>query len=344
MAWNMRYLETVNYRFDTRPLQQTLMNYEDDASNAEEKYEQARVAWYYFAGGLTQKEIATRLNITRLRVNRIIGQVREEGLVKIEVNLPLVDCMELADQLSQRYKLQGAIVVPDLENPIEQKRVIGEAAGTMVGQLIAGRNLGIGVGSGRTLGFALRRLAARPSAESWVVGLTGGVTRGSGSNTFEVATSFARALGVECHYPTAPIYCAGPESREAILLNEEITDVLARTEIADAAFVSCGNLAEDTSLTRIRVVKDNLDDVISAGAVGEFLGCFLDAYGHPIKHFLNDSIIALPPEKLRLKPISVLMSGGFEKIPIIRSVLRGQYVKRLITNEGVARVLLDGPD
>ncbi|KYB45912.1 hypothetical protein AB664_30475 [Brucella anthropi] len=98
---------------------------------------------------------------------------------------------------------------------------------------------------------------------------------------------------MECHYLTAPIYCANRESRDAILLSDELTDVLARTEIADIGLVSCGALTSETSLTHIRVVKDNLDAVLKLGAVGEFLGYFLDAQGRPIDHFLNDSIIAL---------------------------------------------------
>ncbi|MGW6778295.1 sugar-binding transcriptional regulator [Brucella pseudogrignonensis] len=311
--------------------------------SVDEEQERARVAWLYFIGGQTQQEIAQRLNITRLKVNKIIGQVRESGQIQVKVSLPLVDCIELAEKVAARYGLADAVVVPDLDDYLEQKRVIGEAAGTMASELIAGRDMGVGIASGRTLSFAVRNLRSRPKPESWVVSLTGGVTSGSSTNTFEVATDFARALGVECHYLTAPIYCANRESRDAILLSDELTDVLARTEIADIGLVSCGALTSETSLTHIRVVKDNLDAVLKLGAVGEFLGYFLDAQGRPIDHFLNDSIIALPPDKLKLKPASVLVSGGVNKIPVIRAILRGGYVNRLVTNEGVARALLQGP-
>ncbi|SNT76506.1 sugar-binding transcriptional regulator [Paracoccus seriniphilus] len=305
--------------------------------------ERARVAWFYFVGGLTQQQIASRMNLTRLKVNRIIGQAREDGAVQIEVALPLSDCVDLAQRVAERYGLAEALVVPDLPDFLEQKRVIGEAAGNMVSELIAGRDLGIGVATGRTLSFAVRKLNGRPHADSWVVGLTGGVTRSSGTNTFEVATSFARQLDVECHYLTAPLYCASPEGRETLLLIDELTDVLARTEIADLGITSCGALAEDTTLTQIRVVKDHLEDIVKRGAVGEFLGCFLDARGRPIDHFLNDSLMALSPDKLKLKPISVLVSGGTEKTQIIRAILRAGYVNRLVTNEAVARALLAGP-
>lgn len=315
----------------------------EPTSPFDDDLERARIAWLYFMGGQTQQEIARRMNVTRLKVNKIIGQVRLSGNVQINVNLPLTDCIELGEMVSERYGLIETVVVPDLDDFMNQKRVIGEAAGAMASNLIEGRDMGVGVGSGRTLSFVVRSVQAKLKYDSWVVGLTGGVTRGSSSNSFGVATTLADTLSVECHYLTAPIYCANPESRNALLLNDELTDVLARTEIADVGIVSCGHLTPETSLTQIRVVKDNYDTVQKLGAVGEFMGCFLDAFGKPINHFLNDSVIALPPDKMRLKPISILVSGGLVKIPIIRAILRAGYVNRLVTNEGVARALMQGP-
>ncbi|MDO5642538.1 MAG: sugar-binding domain-containing protein [Paracoccus sp. (in: a-proteobacteria)] len=314
-----------------------------DADEIWDELERTRVAWFYFVGGLTQQEIASRMDMTRLRVNKIIGHVRDQGAVKVDLGLPLRDCIALAEDLARRYALQDVTVVPDLPDFLEQKRVIGEAAGMMADALIGGRDLGIGVGSGRTLGFAARRLSKHPHPDSWVVGLTGGVTRSSGTNSFEVATGVARRLGVECHYLTAPLFCASPEGREMLLLLDELTDVMARTEIADIGITSCGALSENNTLTQIRVVKDQLDEIQKLGAVGEFLGCFLDARGQPIDHFLNESLIALPPEKLKLKPVSILASGGIDKVAVIRAILRAGYVNRLTTNEAVARALMAGP-
>ena len=54
-----------------------------------------RVAWLYFMEGLTQADIATKLGITRLRANRLLGEARESGLVNIQVNARLSDCVAL---------------------------------------------------------------------------------------------------------------------------------------------------------------------------------------------------------------------------------------------------------
>lgn len=305
--------------------------------------EVARVAWLYFIGGLTQKQIAVELGTTRLRVNKIIGQVRNAGLVNIEIRTPLADCVELEERLKVKYGLKGAVVVPSLGDPIDQQRTIGEAAGELLNSVIAGREIGVGIGWGRTLSFATRRLEMRPNPNSWVVGLMGGVTRASLTNTFEVAMSVARALGLECHYLTAPIYCSSPESLEAILHNDEIADVLARTEIADVVLIACGDLHERSPIPSLRVVKDNLDDLERLGAVGETLGYFLRADGEPVDHPLNRSVMAISLEALRQKPLSVLASGSLYKAPIIRATLQGRYATHLVTDEAVARVLLADP-
>ncbi len=41
--------------------------------------------------------------------------------------------------------------------------------------------------------------------------------------------------------------------------------------------------------------------------------------------------------------MSVLVSGGIDKIQIIRAILRAGYVNRLVTDKGVGRALLAEP-
>jgi DNA-binding transcriptional regulator LsrR (DeoR family) len=58
------------------------------------------------------------------------------------------------------------------------------------------------------------------------------------------------------------------------------------------------------------------------GAVGDMLGTFLDDDGTPLPHTLNRRVMALTPEALRVVPISVLASGGMNKAPVVRAILR----------------------
>lgn len=299
---------------------------------------QARVAWYYYVGGMTQQEIADRLGLTRLRVNRIVGQARSEGYVRIEVRLPLASCVALEERLKARYGLDDVTVVPSVPDPAVQQQMIGEAAGAMLDPLLR-PDIGLGVGWGRTLHAAVRSLTPRRLAGSWVTALMGGLTRGSGANTFEVATEFARTLGADCYYVPAPIYVPSAESRSTLLTHYGLADVMRRAREGDVALVAAGDLSQRSLLAATSLVVENLGALRAAGAIGDLLGTFLDEYGRIIDHPLNERVMALPLDGLKAYPTSVLASGGEHKLPVIRAVLNARYVRRLVTDETVAEIL-----
>ena len=45
----------------------------------------SRIAWMYYNDEMTQKEIADRLGLSRIKVLRLLKQAREEGIVEIKI-------------------------------------------------------------------------------------------------------------------------------------------------------------------------------------------------------------------------------------------------------------------
>jgi DNA-binding transcriptional regulator LsrR (DeoR family) len=300
---------------------------------------QARACWYYYIGAMTQQEIADRLGFTRLKVNKILGQARQDGLVSIEIKLPLANCVALEEKLRARFALDEVSVVPTMPDPDTLQQVIGEAAGAMLAPLLE-EGAGLGVGWGRTLRAAARALRQRRFARSWVTSLMGGMTRGAGTNTFEVATEFARLIGAECYYVAAPIYCPSVESRSTLLTHYGLAEVMRRAREGQIALVSCGDLTTRSLLASTHIVSEALEGLRQAGAVGDLLGTFLDEYGRPVDHPLNARVMALSPQELKAYPISILASGGLPKARVMRGILNARYVKRLVTDELTAEALL----
>lgn len=302
----------------------------------------ARVIWYYFVGGMTQQEIADRLDMTRLRVNKILGHARIDGSVEIKVHTPLAECVELEERLKQRYGLMDATVVPTVPAEEDLQRVIGESAALMLDELLADGQY-VGIGWGRTLSQGLKRLPPRRHARSWVVSLMGGLIRGSGTNTFEVATQLAQIIGAQCYYLPAPIYCPDEGSRAAMLAHFGLSEVLLQARRVDVALLACGDLSDRPNLASIESVRLHRDELIAAGAVGEIMGTFLDADGGPVDHPLNRRVIALAPEELRPVKTSILASGGEHKAGILHACLKAGYCNRLVTDENAARSMLEKP-
>lgn len=73
-------------------------------------------------------------------------------------------------------------------------------------------------------------------------------------------------------------------------------------------------------------------ELVTAGAVGDLLGTFLDHDGRPVDHPFNTCSVGLPA--------AVLASGGAEKVPMVRAALVGGYVNHLITDDGTAEALV----
>ncbi len=300
---------------------------------------QARAAWYYYIGGMTQQEIGDRLGLTRLRVNRLVGQARTDGTVRIDVRLPLASCVALEERLKTRLGLDDVAIVPTVPDPDAQQQAIGEAAGRLLDPLLKD-GIGLAVGWGRTLRAAAHRLTPRRFQASWVTALMGGLTRGSGINTFEVATEFARMLSAECYYVAAPIYCPSTESRSTLLTHYGLAEVMRRAREGQIALVACGDLTPRSLLASTHIVSECIPDLRRAGAVGDLLGTFLDADGRPVAHPLNGRVMAVSPAELKAYPISILASGGSEKLPVVRAIVRAGYVRRLVTDEATGEGLL----
>ena len=304
----------------------------------------ARIAWYYYVAGLTQQEISERLGIARARVNKIAGQLREDGSVVVDIRLPLAGCVELEERLRRLFHLKCVSVVPAVDDDVQQRRMIGDAAGIMIDDMIADGQC-IAAGWGRTLSASIKRLRPRQLRDSAVVPLMGGLMRASETNAFDVSTELAKTLGAECYFVTAPVYCPNAESREILLTHSGVNAVMAKARQADIALVSCGDLTPGTkmtSLSSIGSVRDRLPELKKMGAVGEILGTFLDASGRPLDHFLNRCVIALPPHDLAQIPHSILISGGVHKAGIIEAILTAGYVNFLVTHVAIAKKLVAG--
>ena len=303
---------------------------------------QVRTAWLYFMEGLTQAEIADRLKMTRLRVNRLIADARGSGLVSITINSRLESCVRLEQQLVETFGLKEAIVVPTPTDPEQVTAQIGKAAGEFVSRLVDEHPAGVfGVGWGGTLRETIRHVRTGQYRGLTVTSMMGGLTYGLELNTFEIAGRFASLWQAECHYLAAPIYAGAPRSRDIILAQDVFETAFARIRATHVAILSAGDLSARSLLVRRGLPADvGAEELQAHGAVGDLLGQFIDRRGRPIDHPINRRVIALPLDELQRIPTVILASGGAHKAPVIAAALRGRLASVLITDEGAAAAAL----
>jgi len=301
-----------------------------------------RVAWLYFMDGLTQGDIAGRLGITRLRVNRLLGEARSSGLVTIRVNARLADCVQLERELIAATGLRDAVIVPTPDDPEQIPVALGRATAEYLARHLGAPGLrGFGVGWGTTLRETIRHLPRADLPELGVNSMMGGLTHGLELNTFEIASEFARRINAQCQYLAAPIYASSPRSRDTILAQDVFREAFRRIATNDVALVSVGDLSERSLLIRYGLPADvTAGSLRDAGAVGDIMGTFLDANGVPVRHKLNDRVIAAPIDTLRRIATAIVASGGLNKAAVLAAVLRARLCSTLVTDEAAARAAL----
>lgn len=308
----------------------------------EDPQTQVRAAWLYYMEGLTQADIADRLKMTRLRVNRLLVEARSSGLVNITINSRLESCVRLEQALLEEFGLKDAIVVPTPGDPEQISAQIGKAAGELISRIIDEHSSGIfGVGWGGTLRETIRHVRAGQYRGLTVTSMMGGLTYGIELNTFEIASRFARLWQAECHYLAAPIYAGTPQSRDTILAQDVFEAAFSRIRATDVAILSAGDLSERSLLVRYGLPREvGTKELAEHGAVGDLLGQFIDHQGEAIEHPINRRAIALPLDGLRRIPTVILASGGRNKAAVIAAALRGRLASVLITDEDAAAATL----
>ena len=87
-----------------------------------------KVARMYHERELTQPEIAAQLDLSQATVSRLLKRARQEGIVRISVNVPVGAYPELEEALQKKFGLKAAVVVESIDDDDRIMRDIGTAA------------------------------------------------------------------------------------------------------------------------------------------------------------------------------------------------------------------------
>jgi DNA-binding transcriptional regulator LsrR (DeoR family) len=304
-----------------------------------EEQRRTRIAWLYYVEGKTQAEIGAMLGLNRVKVNRELAVCRETGMVQIRINGQFTECVALERELQRRHGLRGAIVVPTPERPEDLCMVLGIAAGHYVSDRLR-PGMTVGVGWGRTLRWSVRSMRCQPVAGLTVTSMMGGIGRASELNTYETASRLAERHGATCYYLAAPTFADTPELRDLLRGHAGLQAVCQRGLHADLALMSVGGLDPASTVVRLGLItEEERRSLEEAGAAGDLLGHFLDQEGRILGHPLNGRVVGPSPAELGAVGLRLVVSGGPEKVAVLRGALRAGYVDVLITDERTARGL-----
>jgi deoxyribonucleoside regulator len=321
-----------------------------------------RTVYLHYELDLPQSDIARKLSLTPSRVSRLLKRARQERWIRVSYHLP--DLPKLAMDLAARYKLKDAVVIPAAagSSEAELKNDLGRAAARYFEKYVV-TGLKVGISCGYSLfAFAenlreglFEELTLYPLAAestSAYVDVTPNTLVGFMAAKYRTNKVTAWALNPsimdDSNCPNLPAW--------RVELGNENRKVLERAGDVDISLVSIGTVIGSAearipgfwALARFAGISE--EDLIAEGAVGETNYQLFNADGEPIRSKnkklmkLTELISAVSLDRLsylsKHKRV-IAVAGGMSKLAAIKAALKGRFFNTLVTDDEVARALLD---
>ena len=322
-----------------------------------------RAAWLYYVAGNTQEHTADLLGISRVKVNRLLAEARDAGIVKISIEHRFARMAELEETIRNRHKLSFCRTTPPLvsysasrrksmpsheklenEGPIARRAVGIVAADLLRERLQADESSVIGVGFGRTIAEVPNYLCRMSKPKAKFVSAMGSLTRSSAANPFEVVCHFAERTGGEGHLLPVPFIADSISDKQIFMSQRVFKQTLALAEQASFYLVTLGQCDEYSLLFRHRLLSGiELQDLKRSGAVCDCMGKFFDADGQIVSSDLNQRTLAVDLEHLYDREL-ILLCAGRQKLRALKGLLKAGFVKGLIIDGDTALHLKEDYD
>ncbi len=264
-----------------------------------------RIARYYYNDGMTQSEIGEKLNMSRIKVSRLLESGRRSGIIQVRINSRYRGCTALERQIKARYGLLEAYVVPQLPDQDASDR-LGQAAAQFLMQRLQPNDL-LAVGWGSTVSNAIQRLGHLANERNIsLVSLTGGVS------TYVDGMRTAN-WGSGVHLVPAPLVVRDTDVASKLSSEPAVTNLLDMALNATYQLVGIGELSANSTVVRAGYVSpDEVEPLRRKGAVGDILCQFYNEHGETLDLTLHERVIGVKLAALS-KAEKVVAAAGARK-------------------------------
>ena len=292
----------------------------------------------HFIEGRKQSEIATALNLSTAKVNRMIKQGRELGMVNISVTSPFQRLVALEQELSSRWQLETVLVTPTVSNSLETTlQQVGTAAANLLVENISDGDV-IAITGGKGVSSLVENLSVERKFDVTVVPLTGCVQGKHYTDVNHVATQLAERLGGKAMLIHAPLFAEDEKEKEMLFSLRQIREVFKLAKSATIALTGVGSILTPSSsyFDLHPISAEDRKTLIARGAVGEFVAHLINENGELCDVDLNRRLLALAPDDVARIPKTIGIAAGEEKVKPVRAILNGKYLSSLVLDETTA--------
>jgi len=301
----------------------------------------AKIARLYYLEGLTQQNIANKLNISRTKVSRYLTRAKKEKIVEIQINHPAEDFSSMEYQIEKKYRISECIIVDDLENDGAIIRSMGDRLNNLLERILDNGSY-IGIGWGHSLMELSKYINILDKSDIKVVPMIGGLGKtGTGVHTNSVAKSIADRVGGISYMIHSPAVMDSGEVREIIEKDSNVKEIMDMSKKIDTAFIGISDLGPDSTLIKTgSFTAEDFEYLKGLGAVGDVNLIFVDNKGKHVPNRIDERIVRIPLKRLKQIKNVIGVAFGKRKMEILLAALRGQIINILFTDKETAKDII----
>lgn len=303
----------------------------------------AKILTLRYMENCSQSDIAKLMGLSTAKVNRVIKQAHDDGLVEITLKLPQERSYSLEQSLQHIFALKTAVIQPSLsQDEVIVTQQVAQAAGELLIETIKPNSV-VCISGGKTMSMIVEQLKPMNFPNVCVVPATGGVQGRHFTDVNYLASKLAEKLGGKSAQLHAPLFVDTDEQREMLMEMRSVREVLDMARNADIALVGIGSVASKTdSYYDLRTLSGKqFEEHISHKCQGEVLAHLYDLDGKACAEQVNSKLIGLNLEELGNIEHSFGVAATKSKVKAIHAALKGGLINGLVSDEETIASVLE---
>ncbi|WCP68269.1 sugar-binding transcriptional regulator [Vibrio tubiashii] len=303
----------------------------------------AKILTLRYMENCSQSDIAKQLGLSTAKVNRVIKQAHDDGLVEITLNLPQERTYTLEQRLLNMFSLKTAVIQPSLsQDEAVVTQQVAQSAGELLIETVKPNSV-ICISGGKTMSMIVEQIKPMNFPDVKVVPATGGVQGHHFTDVNYLASRLAEKLGGSSTQLHAPLFVDTDEQREMLMEMRSVREVLDIARNADIALVGIGSVASETdSYYDLRSLSgQQFESQISHQCQGEVLAHLYDERGAECAEQINSKLVGLNLTELGNIEHSFGVAATQSKVSAMLAALRGGLINGLVSDEDTIASVLE---
>ena len=300
-----------------------------------------KIAFWYYSCGMTQDEIASRLCLTRQKVNSIIGSLKEDGIVSISISGEFDNDISTERIIEDTFGLQRVIIAPSYEDPKLAFLKVANVAAEYLEQSVSNGDT-VGVSWGRTLKATISEMRFQNKPNCCVVQLLGAQSMDNlGTKSDDIVRSLSEKLNCGSYLLYAPVVVSKKEIKDLLINEVPIKKSFEAMRNCDVGIFGIGEIKSNAPMHKMGYLTDtDIKELNEAGFIAD-IGLNPIRYDGSFDNcFLGERLLNADTECIKSIKNTVGIASGAEKAEAVIAVLRSGLLKTLIIDSLLGNKIL----